>query len=204
MCLYRANVGVLDQKLQLLSTLESNFKEGASMAFASECPLVGDSSIGQHYRHSLDHMALPIKSIGDRCDGVECDFHYDLRTRGGSFETDINASRSRILELKGTIEDCIEKVDDEIGSSSTGISDQDVRVHFMLDNEGHEFRFKSNIEREMHFAMHHAIHHLAIVKIIAINHLGLHLDSLPEGFGKAPSTQKFDSESNMQGVISKG
>jgi hypothetical protein len=52
------------------------------------------------------------------------------------------------------------------------------------------------VERELGFAVHHAIHHLAMVKIIAQNTLQLSTKDLPIDFGKAPSTVVFESSSS--------
>ena len=47
----------------------------------------------------------------------------------------------------------------------------------------------SAIGRELGFSVHHAIHHLAMIKVIAM-HLNIdHL--LPDDFGKAPGTIEF-------------
>jgi hypothetical protein len=41
------------------------------------------------------------------------------------------------------------------------------------------------------FAAHHAIHHMAMVKIIAIQTLGVKEIDLPADFGMAPSTVNY-------------
>jgi hypothetical protein len=52
----------------------------------------------------------------------------------------------------------------------------------------------TQVERELGFAAHHAIHHLAMVKIIAETTLKLTPDELPIDFGKAPSTIVFERQ----------
>ena len=54
--LCRANLGILSQKLGLLEAMSA--KHGTDKAkelFQAPCPLV-KASVGQHFRHSLDHV----------------------------------------------------------------------------------------------------------------------------------------------------
>jgi hypothetical protein len=54
----------------------------------------------------------------------------------------------------------------------------------LANKEGFEYEIPSTFERELAFSAHHAIHHLAMVKVIS-DALGVDVD---ENFGKAPST----------------
>jgi hypothetical protein len=63
-----------------------------------------------------------------------------------------------------------------------------------------EMDLSSTIGRELGFAAHHAIHHLAMVKIIAIHTLGLDENELPNGFGMAPSTVRFEEHENAASI----
>lgn len=56
-----------------------------------------------------------------------------------------------------------------------------------LNTQGESEGFPSTLARELAFATHHAIHHHAIIKMIATS-----IDyKLPSEFGVAPSTQNF-------------
>ena len=49
--------------------------------------------------------------------------------------------------------------------------------------------FVTAMEREMAFAIHHSIHHDAMVKAIAaVGKTGLKLEDLPKDFGRSPGT----------------
>jgi len=50
---------------------------------------------------------------------------------------------------------------------------------------GDEIRLLSTVGRELGFAAHHAIHHMAMVRIICVRTLGLDEGDLPRGFGRA-------------------
>eukprot|EP00816_Leptocylindrus_hargravesii_P013734 CAMPEP_0196802780 /NCGR_PEP_ID=MMETSP1362-20130617/2340_1 /TAXON_ID=163516 /ORGANISM="Leptocylindrus danicus, Strain CCMP1856" /LENGTH=222 /DNA_ID=CAMNT_0042174177 /DNA_START=135 /DNA_END=803 /DNA_ORIENTATION=+ len=198
--LCRANMAILHQKLLLLTELESTFNDAAKHAFQSRCPMVG-ASIGQHFRHSLDHMELPALVLAS---GQDCvDLHYDLRVRGGTTETDVVEARKRIENLTTIFREVQESSSSSSPSLSTSssaakveeeneIGTLTVTAHFMLSADGVEVPLPSNIERELGFAAHHAIHHMALVRLIATGHIGLPAESLPEDFGRAPSTVNFD------------
>ena len=68
---------------------------------------------------------------------------------------------------------------------------------FMLSGDSaEEFAIPSLLGRELAFAAHHAIHHLALIKIIALGEVGgLQDTDLPLDFGRAPSTVNHDERS---------
>mmetsp|Transcript_2850 Transcript_2850/g.3269 ORF Transcript_2850/g.3269 Transcript_2850/m.3269 type:complete len:94 (+) Transcript_2850:1-282(+) len=79
------------------------------------------------------------------------------------------------------------------------VTSEMINASFMLSSDnGEEFNLQSSIGRELGFVAHHAIHHLAMVRIIAINTLGLDENELPPNFGKAPSTVNFEIEKEVQ------
>jgi hypothetical protein len=68
-----------------------------------------------------------------------------------------------------------------------------IQAYFMLSGDPHEFQLPTTIEREMGFAAHHAIHHMAMVKIIATQTVGLSKEELSPDFGRAPITIVYDT-----------
>jgi hypothetical protein len=62
----------------------------------------------------------------------------------------------------------------------------------MLSGDPQEFILPSTVTRELGFAAHHGIHHMAMVKIIAVETLQIPPEALTPDFGKAPSTIVFD------------
>lgn len=70
-----------------------------------------------------------------------------------------------------------------------------VTSYFNLNADSNtEIGLPSTIGRELGFVAHHAIHHMALVKIIATKTLNIKEGELPNGFGKAPSTILFDRQ----------
>mmetsp|Transcript_37620 Transcript_37620/g.55098 ORF Transcript_37620/g.55098 Transcript_37620/m.55098 type:complete len:219 (+) Transcript_37620:98-754(+) len=204
--LCRANISILSQKVALIDALTINHgADKARVVFRSACPLIG-ASIGQHYRHSMDHIELAalVASTGTT-EGINANnsenistppLHYDLRVRGGTLEHDMDESRKRILSVMDIFQDLELKQQTE---ESDVITNCPVVAHFYLspseDEKGggsQEIGLTSTIGRELGFCAHHAIHHMAMVKIIALNFAGLSVDELPPDFGKAPSTIIYD------------
>lgn len=200
--LCQANLGVLTQKLGLLSSLTN--KHGSKKAkelFKTTCPLV-QASIGQHFRHSLDHMELAgnIAASPKMGGSGPAQLHYDIRERGCSSEHDMDAAAERIFNIINRLEVVAltsenKKPDDKLVPKQ----ELPVQACFMLSGDsGTECALMSSIGRELGFAAHHAIHHMAMVKLIATQTAGLADSDLPNGFGRAPSTILFDETGGDQ------
>lgn len=176
----------------------------ASSHFVTPCPIVG-ASIGQHYRHSMDHVEL-VALVTDTADkqsssssisDVMEELHYDLRVRGGTLEKNMDMSRKRLvdvvaifrqLEFRSPQQQQQSQIDESIMS-------RPIAAYFNLSADTNdEIRLLSTLGRELGFAAHHAIHHMAMVKIIATKTLGYDENELPHGFGRAPSTLLFDGK----------
>ena len=177
------NLSLLSQKLGLMDALVS--KHGHTQAlnlYKSTCPLVG-ATIGQHVRHSMDHMELAV--LVASFPSVEIpQLHYDLRVRGRTLEHDMEEAQKRIVNLSDIL--------NEVSESTSLEEHQPVQANFMLSGDGVEFGLPSTIQRELGFCAHHAIHHMAMIRLIAVHHAGL--DNLAADFGRAPSTVHHDQE----------
>eukprot|EP00470_Lotharella_oceanica_P004468 CAMPEP_0170169988 /NCGR_PEP_ID=MMETSP0040_2-20121228/2937_1 /TAXON_ID=641309 /ORGANISM="Lotharella oceanica, Strain CCMP622" /LENGTH=172 /DNA_ID=CAMNT_0010409067 /DNA_START=104 /DNA_END=623 /DNA_ORIENTATION=- len=139
--------------------------------YTTPSPLT-QSSIGGHVRHSLDHFRFLV-------DAEEKCVDYDTRNRGTTVETDPAVAAAEIDALCGLF---CELTEDQLG--------QDLRCSFMMSGGGDRQEFESNMKRELFFCTHHAIHHNALIKIIA-SELGLgHM--CPSDMGMAPSTLNFN------------
>lgn len=177
--LCRANLGILRQKLHLMDVMRTRFgQEQAKSLYAQVCPVV-QASIGQHIRHSMDHLELAARIANTP---GENELHYDLRKRGGDDENDLVEAEKRILGVVNVLESLEEQ---EVVS-------RPIQAYFMLSGDPQEFQLPTTIEREMGFAAHHALHHMAMVKIIATQTVGLSKEELSPDFGQAPSTVVYD------------
>lgn len=118
------------------------------------------------------------------------ELHYDLRVRGGTLEKEMLESRKRIVGVIDTFQ--------SINSSDTPLTSSPITSYFNLSADLDEMGLPSTIGRELGFVAHHAIHHMAMVKIIAVKTLGIEESELPHGFGRAPSTMIFDEQHSHQ------
>lgn len=202
--LIRCNQAILKQKLSLLSTLESKYgtEKLQHTLFTQKCPIV-KASIGQHYRHSMDHMELAVLVAATRNEMIDqnikmtpCTIQYDQRVRGGLLETDVHEARKRIFSLNNILQE-LQIFNDK------SICDENIYASFMIssDSNDQEVQLKSTIGRELGFAAHHAIHHLAMVRVIALQTLGLEDHEISSDFGKAPSTIRFEKEEHATNTI---
>ncbi|GAB5360395.1 hypothetical protein AAMO2058_000624200 [Amorphochlora amoebiformis] len=160
-----AAVAVLEQQRIFVSGMTCENYMSQSMST--------ESSIGGHVRHSLDHYKRLLE--GGTSDTI---VEFDSRIRGTDVEFYPDAAIEEIESLKDTI-------------NSLGDKDllRPVECVFLIDGEGKSMKFQSNFLRELWFVTHHAIHHNAIMKVIAQE---LILDEIiPDEFGMAPSTLNF-------------
>jgi len=182
--LYRANQGILRQKLGLIDALVSKHgQEEAKSLYKTVCPIV-KASIGMHIRHSMDHVE---RAAAAAIHFDQRKINYDLRERGGLDENDMDAAVERLLRVQNTFE--------KLSSSESQIPviGHNIEACFMLSGDSNdEYALPSTVARELGFAAHHAIHHLAMVRICATHTGGLSEDDLPSDFGRAPSTVNYD------------
>lgn len=208
--LCRSNRGILAQKLGLFDAMAAKHgPDEARRLYAETCPVVL-ASIGQHVRHSLDHVENAVNAASD-ADAVGVgddssyvvDIHYDLRKRGDVDERDIDAATERIRRIDAAFEKM------EMGMQATGNEDsmmildrKNVNACFMLSGDDDcEFQLPSSVARELGFAAHHAIHHMALIRVMATcdnGIIGLSPQDLPGDFGRAPSTLNFDHSQQQQ------
>ena len=127
-----------------------------------------NASIGQHYRHILEHFQSLIK--GQRSGEVD----YDARERNVRIETEVTyasiATCDVLRALKQYTAEALArecKVVNSVGYSTRIPS-----------------RFDSYVSRELAYCIGHAIHHYAITRLIC-HEVGI---TIPPEFGVAPST----------------
>ena len=235
--LLHANKAILSQKRSLLRAILSrsgqNFNSATDM-FSRQCPII-KASIGQHYRHSMDHLELSVllafssiqKNMNNyhggsticKCPDSESSvgrgsssvfskrenlfvgpftketetLHYDLRVRGGTLEKSLDETMERIESVIKILNEIEESVMNMNEDKVLLFSNHAVKASFILSSDNaQEVHLKSTVGRELGFAAHHAIHHMAMVKVIFLQSLGFAESDLPSEFGMAPSTSHFE------------
>lgn len=161
MTLAKQNNTLLEQINTLLPTLPAGL-------YLKKQTLMNEASIGQHFRHLIEFYqcifnGLPTGKIS-----------YDDRKRDNKLETDLGYALEVIRGLQEQL---------------TGL-DSDLSLDLVASyspDQVDQGDIHSSLYRELAYAMDHAIHHLAIVKII-LNVEGVKID--PD-LGVAPSTLRF-------------
>ncbi len=164
----KSNIYFLEQGISLLSSITDN-------EYSYNNGKYFKSGIGRHFRHIVEHYISLI-------DGYTEKINYDLRERDLKLETNrkavINVLRN-IIDSIQTFELNPELINKKIEvKSNEGIGD------------GVSPWSVSSIRRELQFLISHTVHHYALIGLILRT-----MDvTVPEDFGVAPSTLKYESE----------
>lgn len=156
---------VLAQGLELLHTVGEEYAELVGPPF--------DVSIGQHYRHVVEHFQCLLRNSSSG------EVNYDARQRDRRIETDKEfaetVTRELILELEDWTEAKLEERCEAVSS---------------VDYESsYPSRIPSNYARELAYCIGHTVHHYAIIRLVC-NQIGV---AVPPRFGYAPSTIKHQA-----------
>jgi len=169
---------------QALDFLRNSITDEAQLVYESK--LLPGSTIGKHFRHTRDHFNLLAQCISQPPPYV---LSYDVRTRDTPMERSLSAA---ISSIRTSIDDL------------NSLLSRDVREG-SLDHgqEGHRLQnttpitldavtpfpqvFQTTLGRELWFVALHAIHHYAVIRVLA-GELGL---TVEETFGIAPSTLQY-------------
>jgi uncharacterized damage-inducible protein DinB len=133
---------------------------------------LNSGSIGAHVRHIIEHYQALFAEPHN--------INYDARKRDPHIEKEpdiaLKALSNIIKQLKQTSDDaeCWVKC-------ATNLSDDNPPV-------------VSSISRELTFLFSHTTHHMAIIRILAL----AQALAIPDGFGKAASTQRFEANQVKQ------
>jgi len=157
---------VLRQGLRLLSTLsDAKYSRVVAAPF--------NASIGQHYRHVLEHFQCLINGL------PVGEVNYDARQRNPRIENEAAFATTATGDVLNTLQTW---TDATLGHYCASVSS-------VAYSSAAPSRIDSNIARELAYCIGHAIHHYAIIRLVC-NEVGV---SVPAEFGYAPSTIKYQS-----------
>ncbi len=135
--------------------------------FVRPCLHLSNATIGQHFRHIIEMF---------QC--LEQGYHTGtVNYEGRKRDRAIESSRDTAKAALKSVFDQLDK-DDKVIFLEGAYSDQSSEL----------LRIATNYHREILYNLEHAIHHLALIRI-GIKELK-NVD-LPEGYGVAPATVKF-------------
>jgi uncharacterized damage-inducible protein DinB len=130
------------------------------------------STVGQHLRHSLDHVQALVAGVASGC---AC---YDQRQRGTADELDRDRAVARIDALLPAVRALADLP-----------ADQAVAVELLINPAQGARCYPSCLGRELAFVLTHAIHHNALMGAIVVD-WGY---AMPPTLSTAPATQAHDA-----------
>ncbi|MEL6822423.1 MAG: DinB family protein [Calditrichota bacterium] len=169
--LIEQNRHFLTQGIQFLEEIDDDQFNLTNHAFFN-------SSIGKHMRHVLDHYRSFVGSINGYID-------YDARKRDEKLETD----RAYAIEACNDLFAAMGR----LTFPSGGINSV-VQIRCNDTGSGEKLWTQSTFTRELQFLSGHTVHHYALISMI----LRILRIEVPEEFGVAPSTLKFESGKGRQ------
>jgi len=166
----------LNQGIALLETLSDD-------EYTQPCQLAYGASIGEHYRHILEHFIAIYESH------AEGFVNYDLRKRNPEIQT-----------VRTTAISVTQNIIQSISSLSEEVYEESIVINGKLSHHSEDsMHLNTSVGREVAYSIAHAHHHYAIIGIIC-NFLN---KELPAEFGVAPSTSKHNAESGNHALEAK-
>lgn len=157
---------VLVQGKKLLAELDA-------LSYATPVAAPLSASVGQHYRHVLDHFLCFLSGVETGC------INYDDRRRNRRLEADLDYALLSTDSLRHMLE--------WFGPEACR---RRCAVRYTVGyGDAEPLLIQSTFERELAFCVSHAVHHFAIVRLICAQMRV----NVPLEFGVAPSTLKYQS-----------
>jgi uncharacterized damage-inducible protein DinB len=160
---------------ELLSQLSSIIENCKEEDFSKALPELSNSTFGQHVRHTLEFFICLFDAKNDGS------VNYDNRKHDQLIETDKKLAQSVIQSIITFLDE----------------NTEDFTISFEANyslKEGEINSMQSSFFRELSYNIEHAIHHMALLKV-AVNQT-LHYIQLPENFGVASSTVRYQVSTN--------
>lgn len=158
----------------ILSQLSFVVEQIEKRDFSLPCVSLGNSTIGQHVRHTLEFFLCLESGCNE---GV---VNYDKRPHDKLMESDKSVALSTIYRIK------------EFVSGNKEDFALMLEVGYNLDSE-ESVKMQTNYLRELTYNIEHAVHHMAVMKI-GIREVASYI-SLPTDFGVAASTIRYNESS---------
>jgi uncharacterized damage-inducible protein DinB len=170
---------ILTAAIDVLAQGEDLLRSLSAENYRRRVPVVFNAAIGGHYRHCLDHFTSLLLAL----DADEVD--YDHRKRDPRLETQPEFALALTAEMRKTLERL---------TPETLCTEVKARCEVSYTH-GNSPVTRSTLARELVYCIAHAIHHYALISVMA----RLMEVTLPEPFGVAPSTAKHNATSQAAG-----
>ncbi|WP_086932773.1 DinB family protein [Agarilytica rhodophyticola] len=164
------NIEAVDQGIGLIESLSDEQYQFVVTPYVK-------STIGQHFRHVVD-MFLAITA--PKQEGL---IDFDARRRGADIETCRTTAIAELQQIKDWMVVCLEHISGRLPKLEQHVL---VQTEVTIE-ETHSVTIPTTTLRELIFASSHAVHHYALISVIA-KLQGVELD---ENLGVAPATATF-------------
>lgn len=164
------NLEAIDQGLRLLEILSDEHYVHVAAPYVK-------SSIAQHFRHVVDMFKAVSEHQAERL------IDYDLRRRGALIERCRDTAKAELLEIRQWMLTTLQHHD----AATISLTDAVKVCTEVSTKETHSVHLESNLLRELVFASSHAVHHYALISVIA----KLQGIVLEDALGVAPATATF-------------
>ena len=167
-------MNIIPPSSQICLQLVSLIQQLSDEQYEQTLEILSGASIGQHTRHIIEFYQC---LLAQKDKEYVC---YDERLRDIKLETSV-------AEATSTLEN--------IAKAIYSLS-EDKTIILKGEFSGKSNDFPSSLSRELLYALEHAVHHMAILKIGVL--INLPQVKIPENFGVAESTIKFRAEQCVQ------
>lgn len=164
----------LDANLAFLEQAAVFSEKTSATLWQTPCAAFKNSSLGQHLRHTLEHVEALVDGLPHGC------IDYDARKRDEVIERRPELAADRCRELRQAL----------ATNGKARSMDEEVIVKASASKGDEVIGRKSTLGRELQFLVSHTVHHFAIMA--GICH-GLGIETA-EDFGVAPSTLKHRAQ----------
>lgn len=169
---------IVNAALAILVQGEDLLRALSTESYTRRVPLAFNACIGGHYRHCLDHFTSLLRGLD--ADTVD----YDHRERDARIESQPGFA----LALTGQMRAQLERL-------PPGVFNTQVRARCEVSYaHGDSPVTGSTFGRELVYAIAHAIHHYALISVMA----RLMDAKLPDHFGVAPSTVAHNAKQSAR------
>ena len=160
---------------EIIAAAENVLSQGEAMLlglsdldYSRKLEIAFNASIGSHFRHCLDHFKNLFQALGSN------QVNYEDRKRDARIETDRQFALSVTRELRRSLQDL------PMAALAQPLATH-CKVNYLVDNPQIA---NSSFGREIMYSVAHAIHHYALISVMARSMQV----KLPASFGVAPST----------------
>ena len=177
---YLQHVNLIQANVEALTQGKGLLKQLTQEQFVCVCEPYVFSTIGEHIRHVLD-MYRSLMVLDSNTLGNEVLIDYDSRTRGNPVEKSREAALVAVEDVLAWVMRL-----EQFHSQEKWDFRLSIKTEVCLESTA-TATIASNLARELVFVSSHAVHHFALIAVIA----KLQDVDVPQSFGVAPATATF-------------